>query len=109
MNSFHNHCIKRKKKISNETMDQKGLPKINPSESKVICWVSMVLLRFGGRLSISSNSSISKSFLERFMPLLKRIDESENKLELVTECDLTHYQMTNFRLFQTERVCRRQF
>ena len=23
--------------------------------------------------------------------------------------DLTHYQMTNFRLFQTERVCRRQF
>ena len=22
---------------------------------------------------------------------------------------LTHYQMTNFRLFQTERVCRRQF
>ena len=23
--------------------------------------------------------------------------------------DLTHYQTTNFRLFQTERVCRRQF
>ena len=22
---------------------------------------------------------------------------------------LTHYQTTNFRLFQTERVCRRQF
>ena len=22
---------------------------------------------------------------------------------------LTHYQMTNFRLFQTERVCRQQF
>ena len=22
---------------------------------------------------------------------------------------LTHYQMTNFKLFQTERVCRRQF
>ena len=25
------------------------------------------------------------------------------------DCTLTHYQMTNFRLFQTERVCRRQF
>ena len=24
-------------------------------------------------------------------------------------CTLTHYQRTNFRLFQTERVCRRQF
>ena len=24
-------------------------------------------------------------------------------------CPLTHYQTTNFRLFQTERVCRRQF
>ena len=23
--------------------------------------------------------------------------------------ELTHYQMTNFRLFQTERVCRRHF
>ena len=27
----------------------------------------------------------------------------------VNKCDLTHYQTTNFRLFQTERVCRRQF
>ena len=25
------------------------------------------------------------------------------------KCWLTHYQMTNFRLFQTDRVCRRQF
>ena len=24
-------------------------------------------------------------------------------------CKLTHYQTKNFRLFQTERVCRRQF
>ena len=24
-------------------------------------------------------------------------------------CVITHYQTTNFRLFQTERVCRRQF
>ena len=27
----------------------------------------------------------------------------------VTKCNLTRYQTTNFRLFQTERVCRRQF
>ena len=27
----------------------------------------------------------------------------------ITKYDLTHYQTTNFRLFQTERVCRRQF
>ena len=27
----------------------------------------------------------------------------------LTLCYLTHYQTTNFRLFQTERVCRRQF
>ena len=27
----------------------------------------------------------------------------------VNQSSLTHYQMTNFRLFQTERVCRRQF
>ena len=28
---------------------------------------------------------------------------------LLYKISLTHYQMTNFRLFQTERVCRRQF
>ena len=27
----------------------------------------------------------------------------------VSESPLTHYQMTNFRLFQTETVCRREF
>ena len=30
-------------------------------------------------------------------------------LYIITKPTLTHYQMTNFRLFQTERVCRRQF
>ena len=28
---------------------------------------------------------------------------------MITKSSLTHYQTTNFRLFQTERVCRRQF
>ena len=30
-------------------------------------------------------------------------------LFLIGNNHLTHYQTTNFRLFQTERVCRRQF
>ena len=34
------------------------------------------------------------------------LDQSKN----LSFCkELTHYQTTNFRLFQTERVCRRQF
>ena len=41
----------------------------------------------------------------------------ENKYSLLEQCSLskkgshplTHYQTTNFGLFQTERVCRRQF
>ena len=32
----------------------------------------------------------------------------ENRPNFGTFC-LTHYKMTNFRLFQTERVCRQQF
>ena len=28
---------------------------------------------------------------------------------LLLKVDLTHYQMTNFRLFRIERLCRRQF
>ena len=36
-------------------------------------------------------------------------DTVEWKLILWTLKLLTHYQMTNFRLFQTERVCRQQF
>ena len=38
--------------------------------------------------------------------ILKKIDSSKRGMNPV---DLTHYQMTNFRLFQAERVCRRQF
>ena len=34
---------------------------------------------------------------------------SKLKVFVEKECCLTHYQTTNFRLFQTERVCRRQF
>ena len=34
---------------------------------------------------------------------------TDPSLELVHECDSTLSQTTNFRLFQTERVCRRQF
>ena len=32
-----------------------------------------------------------------------------SKLKASAENNLTHYQTKNFRLFQTERVCRRQF
>ena len=31
------------------------------------------------------------------------------KARIVCSKELTHYQMTNYRLFQTERVCRQQF
>ena len=31
------------------------------------------------------------------------------KLKTVADDNLTHYQTTNFRLFQIERLCRRQF
>ena len=30
-------------------------------------------------------------------------------LEISCSAELTHYQMANFRLFQTESVCRQQF
>ena len=33
----------------------------------------------------------------------------QNLVSKATKIYLTHYQTTNFRLFQTERVCRRQF
>ena len=32
-----------------------------------------------------------------------------NLVQVPTKSMITHYQTTNFRLFQTERVCRRQF
>ena len=32
-----------------------------------------------------------------------------SKLKQIADDILTHYQTTNFRLFQTERVCRQQF
>ena len=36
---------------------------------------------------------------------------AEHQISILLSADLilTHYQTTNFRLFQTERVCRRQF
>ena len=36
-------------------------------------------------------------------------DDPNNDLYVSTGIELTHYQTTNFRLFQTEGVCRRQF
>ena len=32
-----------------------------------------------------------------------------SKLKQIADDILTHYQMTNFRLFQIQRVCRQQF
>ena len=38
------------------------------------------------------------------------VTQMKDKWELLFQYRiLTHFQMTNFRLFQTERVCRRQF
>ena len=51
--------------------------------------------------SLSFSSNLKLSSANSF-----NLEESKN-LSLVKE--LTHYQTTNFRLFQTERVCRRQF
>ena len=61
-------------------------------------------------------------FLQCFQPFHKQIPTFQSHifclqmLSIYTslKCchlgkQLTHYQMTNFRLFQTERVCRRQF
>ena len=45
-----------------------------------------------------------KCWLRAFSPFLNFFFQKASSIEL-----LTHYQRTNFRLFQTERVCRRQF
>ena len=50
----------------------------------------------------TSNFSFSHSVCKRF------VSQGSQKVSLCGN-GLTHYQMTNFRLFQTERVCRRQF
>ena len=42
------------------------------------------------------------------LPTQKSIVKLETSLPTLTVV-LTHYQTTNFSLFQTERVCRRQF
>ena len=39
----------------------------------------------------------------------KNCCDSKNVILKQIHIKLTHYQMTNFKLFQTERVCRRQF
>ena len=39
----------------------------------------------------------------------ERVNTSTSSSTLKETIHLTHYQMTNFRLFQTERVCRRKF
>ena len=58
-------------------------------------------------LSANAHNLVGSKILN-FSTLKALADKNLNVPETV-EFDLTHYQMTNFRLFQTERVCRRQF
>ena len=53
----------------------------------------------------------SFSFSTKLSALLEISPSNAAKFTLLFahDFDLTHYQTTNFRLFQTERVCRRQF
>ena len=51
--------------------------------------------------------SATDSHLER--PCEKRSGNLHMTLRALKMYDLTHYETTNFRLFQTERVCRRRF
>ena len=45
------------------------------------------------------------------LPFADSVDQNQitDRMQTELESTLTHYQTTNFRLFQTERVCRRQF
>ena len=54
-------------------------------------------------LPICSLMSMSKIFRYGWLPLLLTY------FLLLIQSELTHYQTTNFRLFQIERVCRQQF
>ena len=53
------------------------------------------------------------TYLKEHAPLIeKKPDLNENLMavgQYLMNDHLTYYQTTNFRLFQTERVCRRQF
>ena len=62
------------------------------------------------KLLVTSNFSFSLNVFKR---LLQQTHKNPGRFgKRLTEKilkHLTHYQTTNFRLFQTERVCRRQF
>ena len=66
--------------------------------------------------AISPFPIVFSTRFEYFLPLLSNLKLSSANSFIFKECEilsfgkgLTHYQKTNFRLFQTERVCRRQF
>ena len=52
---------------------------------------------------------ILKSLTIPELTLSKTRDFKLFQIKNIKDDKLTHYQMTKFRLFQTERVCRRQF
>ena len=68
------------------------------------------------QLSKEVENTVGKEEIARYEQFLlfpqcfqKAYFPGASKGVIVWEWVLTHYQTTNFRLFQTERVCRRQF
>ena len=57
---------------------------------------------FFTNFSTTASTAVVSRFLIKLFPTFTR----PSSISLLL---LTHYQMTNFRLFQTERVCRQQF
>ena len=84
---------------------------INPFPNKPLflhtCSTSLLKTLGGKRRNCSQRAfsplpTVFSTLLENFLQLLTNLNLSSTN-------SLTHYQTTNFRLFQTERVCRRQF
>ena len=75
------------------------------------CWINMGILFTIRKLpSIHSESvPMSRSKASTHSYNKKKFSSLINSLFSFTRNRLTHYQTTNFRLFQTERVCRQQF
>ena len=79
------------------------------------CWLlafahfTMCFRKFSGQRcqTCSDNSNSCKRLKVQF--LCKPVQLSHNFSSEGGRCRLTHYQTTNFRLFQTKIVCRRQF
>ena len=68
---------------------------------------SLILLK---EIKRYENRSLKKKAKTHDTTTVNLTQSNQSRLKLFRHhLHLTHYQTTNFRLFQTERVCRRQF